>query len=448
MSGSAMPLAARMRPQSLADCIGQTHLLGPNGLLQPMLREGRMHSMILWGPPGSGKTTLALLLSQHLGAVFYELSAVMSGVADIRKIVAQAEQERRYNRTSVLFIDEIHRFNKAQQDALLPHVESGVVILIGATTENPGFEINRALLSRAIVYPLNPMSESELVVLLQHALNTDAALGGLGSVWTEQALLQIARSAQGDARQALNQLEAVSAHLTPHAPMSESTLMAYLQLPLAGFDKQGDLFYDQISALHKSIRGSDPDASLYWLCRMLVAGTDPLYLARRLTRIATEDIGNADPRALTLCLQAWDVQQRLGSPEGELALAQAALYCAAAPKSNAVYRAFKEMQSVVKNTPGYAVPLHLRNAPTPVHQQIGASEGYQYPHDFPDGFVPGESYWPDEMKPVYTYQPSERGLETKIRAKLAHLKVLNQNASTPRSSAQLNPAERRAVDKD
>lgn len=433
MSATAMPLAARMRPKTLPQCLGQAHLLGPDGLLQPMLLEGQLQSMILWGPPGSGKTTLARLLSHHLGAVFYELSAVMSGVAEIRKIVTQAKEDQRYNRKSVLFIDEIHRFNKAQQDALLPHVELGVIVLIGATTENPGFEINRALLSRTIVYPLYPMSELDLVELLQRAVEQDDILRDLNHLWTASSLLHIARSAQGDARQALNQLEAISFHLLPNEPLSESTLMAYLQLPLAGFDKQGDLFYDQISALHKSLRGSDPDASLYWLCRMLAGGTDPLYLARRLTRIASEDIGNADPRALTLCLQAWDVQQRLGSPEGELALAQAVLYCAAAPKSNAVYRAFTEMQSLVKKTPAYPVPLHLRNAPTSVHQQMGASKGYQYPHDFPDGFVCGATYWPDDLTPESVYQPVDRGLETKIRAKLEHLKTLNENARVPRS---------------
>jgi len=446
MNHPAKPLAARMRPKSLADCVGQTHLLGPQGLLQPLLTQGRLQSMILWGPPGSGKTTLARLLSEHLGAEFFELSAVMSGVADIRKVIAQAQEEQRYGRTSVLFIDEIHRFNKAQQDALLPHVESGVVILIGATTENPGFEINRALLSRAIVYPLSPMTEPELVLLLQRALEQDEVLKPLQNLWSDEALEKIAYSAQGDARQALNQLEAVSAHLNPDEPISETTLMAYLQLPLAGFDKQGDLFYDQISALHKSVRGSDPDASLYWLCRMLAAGTDPLYLARRLTRIASEDIGNADPRALQLCLQAWDVVQRLGQPEGELALAQAILYCAAAPKSNAVYRAYKEMRSLVQQTPGYPVPLHLRNAPTAVHQQIGASEGYQYPHDYPEGFVPGESYWPEALNPEPIYQPVERGLEAKIRAKLLHLNTLNHEAPLSRAGRVAPESNNRRTD--
>lgn len=447
MNTLAQPLAARMRPQKLADCLGQSHLLGPEGLWQPMLQQGQLQSMILWGPPGSGKTTLALLLSQHLGAEFYELSAVMSGVADIRKIVAQAQVDQQYGRASVLFIDEIHRFNKAQQDALLPHVESGVVVLIGATTENPSFEINRALLSRAIVYPLLALSESDLLLLLKRALAHDVSLQPLQSVWTEDALARIAYSAQGDARQALNQLEAVSSHLKPNESISETTLMAYLQLPLAGFDKQGDLFYDQISALHKSVRGSDPDASLYWLCRMLAGGTDPLYLARRLTRIASEDIGNADPRALQLCLQAWDVQERLGSPEGELALAQAVLYCAMAPKSNAVYVAFKEMQKWVKQAPGYAVPMHLRNAPTAVHAQIGASVGYQYPHDHPEGFVPGASYWPDEMPPKAAYHPVERGLEAKIRAKLAHLKQRHQAELAARVQSS-QPNERRVDDKD
>ena len=447
MIDPAKPLAARMRPKTFSDCLGQDHLLGQDGLLQPLLQQGQLQSMILWGPPGSGKTTLARLLSDHLGAEFYELSAVMSGVSDIRRIVAKAQEDQRYGRSSVLFIDEIHRFNKAQQDALLPHVESGVIALIGATTENPGFEINRALLSRAIVYPLMPMSELDLMALLKRALHQDEALSPLQSSWTDAALQRIAYSAQGDARQALNQLEAVSQHLSAGQPVSETTLLAYLQLPMAGFDKRGDLFYDQISALHKSVRGSDPDASLYWFCRMLASGADPLYLARRLTRIASEDIGNADPRALQLCLNAWDVQQRLGSPEGELALAQAVIYCASAPKSNAVYRAFKEMQALLKNIPGHAVPMHLRNAPTAVHSQIGASDGYQYPHDAPDAFVPGVSYWPDEMTPQWVYEPVERGLEAKIRAKLLHLRQLNLAATKPQAQTNQSTGRQRN-DKD
>jgi putative ATPase len=331
----------------------------------------------------------------------------------------------------------------------LPPVESVVVVFIGATTENPGFEINRALLSRAIVYPLLALSESDLLLLLKRALAEDPIIKSRAHLWTDEALHKIAYSAQGDARQALNQLEAICAHLSSDKPVSDATLMAYLKLPLAAFDQQGDLFYDQISALHKSVRGSDPDASLYWLCRMLASGTDPLYLARRLTRIASEDIGNADLRALQLCLQAWDVQQRLGSPEGELALAQAVLYCAAAPKSNAVYRAYQEMQDFVQRTPGYSVPLHLRNAPTVVHENIGASQGYRYPHDFPEAFVPGETYWPDEIHAQEFYQPVDRGLEAKIRAKLEHLKGMNQKASAAGSGhGSERFIERRADEKD
>nr|WP_239061631.1 replication-associated recombination protein A [Ideonella livida] len=416
-----MPLAERLRPAHWQDVIGQRHLLGPGKPLRLALERGRPHSMILWGPPGVGKTTLARLVAQTVRADFIVLSAVLAGVKEIREAVQRAQVSQQAGRATLVFVDEVHRFNKSQQDAFLPHVESGLFVFIGATTENPAFEVNSALLSRATVHVLRGLEAEDLQQLVARACQ---ALGQ--PAWPEEAVARLVDHADGDARRLLNAVERVAEVAEASGqPLSGVLVDQVLGDRLRRFDKGGDQFYDLISALHKSIRGSDPDASLYWLARMLDGGADPLYLARRLVRIASEDIGNADPRALPLCLAAAQTQERLGSPEGELALAQAVAYLAVAPKSNAVYLAWKAAQAMVKAAGTAPVPDHLRNAPTGLARQLGHGQGYRYPHDEPDGFAPGVSYWPDGMSSASLYQPVDRGLELRIREKLDRLRELD-----------------------
>ena len=409
------PLAARMRPTSLGGFVGQRHLLGPGRPLARLAESGRIASMILWGPPGTGKTTLARILAAAAGARWASLSAVLAGVRDVRAAIEDARLHA--GATTVLFIDEVHRFNKAQQDAFLPHVERGTVVFVGATTENPSFEVNAALLSRTRVYVLRTLDTDDLETLARRALDTE--LGGLGI--EDEALRLLLGAADGDARRVLNTLE-MAAQLADDTISHEHIAHASGQ-DYRRFDKGGDAFYDQISALHKAVRGSAPDAALYWLARMFDGGCDPLYVARRVARMASEDIGNADPRGLQLAMDAWEAYHRLGSPEGELALAQAVVYLASVPKSNAVHEAFNAARAYVRTHPSYQVPLRLRNAPTRLSKQLGHGEGYRYAHDEPDGYAAGERYFPDEMEEVRFYEPEDRGLERKVRERLATLRA-------------------------
>jgi len=428
------PLAARLRPTSLDDYFGQTHLLGPAGPLRLMLDQRSLHSMILWGPPGVGKTTLARLLAQSEECDFLSLSAVMAGIKEIREVVAKAKQNQAQRRKTVLFVDEVHRFNKSQQDAFLPYVEDGTFIFIGATTENPSFELNNALLSRARVYVLKSMDSDVLITVLERALASE--LGFSGRFTTEDGVLSaLAKAADGDARTALNLLE-IASQLSTNNVITMNVVATSLQNTFRRFDKGGDAFYDQISALHKSVRGSDPQGALYWFARMIDGGCDPLYIARRVVRMASEDIGNADPRALTISLNAWDVQERLGSPEGELAIAQAISYLACAAKSNAVYMAYKQLLSSIRQQPSYNVPMHLRNAPTKLMAEMGHGDEYRYAHDEENAFAAGECYLPEELKGSRFYQPVERGLEQKISEKLRYLDELNSTASRQRYNEQ------------
>ncbi|MDQ2075448.1 replication-associated recombination protein A [Marinimicrobium sp. ABcell2] len=431
------PLAARMRPRTLGDYVGQEHLLGEGKPLRDAIERGHLHSMILWGPPGVGKTTLARLFAEQADARFQTLSAVLAGVKDIRAAVAIAEQERAGSgRKTILFVDEVHRFNKAQQDAFLPYVEDGTLIFIGATTENPSFELNNALLSRCRVYVLRGLETTHVRQVLTQALeDVERGLGGKSVTVEGQWLDTLAKAADGDARKALNLLEIATDLADEHQGskvIDESVLAEVLAGDLRRFDKGGDLFYEQISALHKAVRGSSPDGALYWLVRMIDGGCDPLYLARRIVRIASEDVGNADPRALPLCLSAWDVQERLGSPEGELALAQAVVYLAAAPKSNAVYNAFNQVMAEVRQQPGYDVPMHLRNAPTQLMKSMDYGAEYRYAHDEPNGYAAGECYLPPELADRQYYHPVERGLEQKIKEKLAYFRQLDQQSEHQR----------------
>lgn len=416
------PLAARMRPQRLEDYVGQQHILAPGKPLREAIDAGHLHSMIMWGPPGVGKTTLARLMAGASDARFIAISAVLSGVKEIRASIEEAQLHKQMGEKTVLFVDEVHRFNKSQQDAFLPYVEDGTVIFIGATTENPSFELNNALLSRARVYVLRSLEEDDLLCLLKQALSDSRR--GLGQQQigaADETLREIARAADGDARRALNILE-IAADLAEHGEINEAVVRESLLGNARRFDKQGEYFYDQISALHKSVRGSNVDGALYWLARMIDGGCDPLYVARRVVRMASEDIGNADPRALQLCLNAWDVQERLGSPEGELAIAQAIAYLAAAPKSNAVYAAWNSIRKRIEETGSLEVPLHLRNAPTKLMKAQGYGAEYHYAHDFPEAYVPGESYLPEALADARFYEPVPRGLEIKIGDKLKYLR--------------------------
>lgn len=428
------PLAARMRPANLDEYAGQTHLLGPGRPLRVALEQGALHSMIFWGPPGVGKTTLARLIATLADAHFVTLSAVMAGVKDIRQAVDLARQQASQNgRQTILFVDEVHRFNKAQQDAFLPYVEDGTLLFIGATTENPSFELNNALLSRARVYVLKSLEADALGSLLDRALaDVDRGLGRHNLSIRNEAKRIVLEAADGDARRVLNLLE-IAADLVDDGGTIETELVSdLLNDTRRRFDKGGEAFYDQISALHKSVRGSNPDASLYWFARMLDGGCDPLYIARRVVRMASEDIGNADPRALTLCLNAWDVQERLGSPEGELAVAQAIVYLACAPKSNAVYNAFNAAMKDVASQTSHEPPLHLRNAPTKLMKELGYSQGYRYAHNEPEAYAAGEDYFPEALQPRRYYEPVNRGLELKIGQKLQYLRSLDAASSTQR----------------
>ena len=412
------PLADRMRPRSLDEVVGQPQLTEPARPLRRALEQGALHSMILWGPPGTGKTTLARLLADVAGARFVPFSAVVSGVKEIRQVMTEAEAEgMRLGRRTILFVDEIHRFNRAQQDAFLPYVEKGTIILVGATTENPSFEVNGALLSRARVYVLRPLGEAELVTILERALtDPERGLGRLGASVEPEALALIARLSDGDARTALNVLElAVS---EPGARLTQAAVREAAQKKTLLYDKSGEQHYNLISALHKSLRDSDPDGALYWLGRMLEAGEDPLYVARRLVRFASEDVGNADPAALRLTLDAKDAYHFLGTPEGELALAQATCYLALAPKSNAVYAAWNAVRRDIEEQPAEPVPLHLRNAPTGLMGNLGYGRGYQYAHDAPDAQV-SQEHLPDVLRGRVYYQPTDRGAEKEIAARLA-----------------------------
>lgn len=429
----AQPLAARLRATSLDEYVGQEHVLGPGKPLREALEQGALHSMIFWGPPGVGKTTLARLLAKVSDAHFETISAVLSGVKEIRQAVEVAQQHAaQYGRRTILFVDEVHRFNKSQQDAFLPYVEDGTLIFIGATTENPSFELNNALLSRARVYVLKSLDEAAMRKLVTRALSDPKGLGERHLSLPEESFAMLMAAADGDGRRLLNFLENAADLAEDGGEIAVASLHNLLGDTRRRFDKGGEAFYDQISALHKSVRGSSPDGALYWLARMLDGGCDPAYICRRIVAMASEDIGNADPRALPLCLAAWDAVKRLGSPEGDLALAQAVTYLACAAKSNAVYLGIKAAKQDVAEFGSLEVPLHLRNAPTKLMQQLGYGEEYRYAHDEPDAYAAGEVYFPDEMEPREYYQPVPRGLESKIREKLKHLRSLDSSSTRQR----------------
>lgn len=424
-TGAAQPLAARMRPQTIDDIVGQRHLLAPDKPLYQILKRGNIHSMIFWGPPGSGKTTLARVAGASCNAKFTALSAVFSGVKDIQAAVKAARMEPR---RSVLFVDEVHRFNKAQQDAFLPEVESGGLTFIGATTENPSFEVNNALLSRVRVYVLHRLSEDDLLLVLRHAMEADNELANSGVEASEEICRRIAATADGDARKALNLLEICVgvAQAQGATAIDDECVRFSAGETTRRFDLKGDAWYDQISAMHKSIRGSDPDATLYWMARMLDGGCDPLYIARRLVRIASEDIGNADTRAWDIALNAWMTYERLGTPEGELAIAHAAVYQACAPKSNAVYAAFNKATAAAKEHGSLEVPMHIRNAPTRLMRDMGYGRGYRYAHDEPEAFAAGERYLPEELAGTIYYEATRYGDEKVIHERLNYFRKLNR----------------------
>ena len=429
-SDALRPLAERMRPQTLDEMVGQRRLLARGSALRRAVEAGRVHSMILWGPPGCGKTTLALLLAKYADAEFRAISAVLSGLPDVRVVLAEAAERFANGRRTVLFVDEVHRFNKAQQDAFLPHIERGTILFVGATTENPSFELNSALLSRCRVHVMEAVSADDIAEALRRALaDEERGLGGQGLDVSGEALLQIAGAADGDVRRGLTLLEiAAELALGESGTVTEATLAQVLADRTRRFDKGGEQFYDQISALHKSVRSSNPDAALYWLARMLDGGCDPVYLARRLTRMATEDIGLADPRAQTMAIEAWDTYERLGSPEGELALAQLAIYLATTAKSNAAYVAYKAARRDVVEHGTQEVPLHLRNAPTKLMKQLGYAKGYQYDHEAEGGIALDQTGFPDAMGERTYYRPVNRGLEIKLGEKLARLREAREKA--------------------
>jgi putative ATPase len=427
-SDALKPLAERMRPRTLDEIVGQSRLLAEGRSLRRAIEAGKIHSMILWGPPGCGKTTLALLLARYADADFKAISAVMSGLPDVRVALADAERRFAEGRRTVLFVDEVHRFNKAQQDAFLPHIERGVILFIGATTENPSFELNSALLSRCRVHVLEAVSAFDIAAALRRAvIDAERGLGALNLDVDDAALATIAGAADGDVRRALTLLE-IAGELADDGRIAETTLAQVLADRTRRFDKGGEQFYDQISALHKSVRSSDPDAALYWCMRMLDGGVDPAYLARRLTRMAIEDIGLADPRALTLALEAWNTYDRLGSPEGELAFAELAIYLAVAAKSNAAYMAFNEVRAEVRANGTLDVPMHLRNAPTKLMKGLGYGKGYQYDHDADGGVALDQQCLPDALAGHEFYRPVERGLEAKIGEKLTALRAARKAA--------------------
>ncbi|PTR34497.1 recombination protein MgsA [Luteibacter sp. OK325] len=427
------PLAERMRPRSLDEIVGQQRVAGEGKPLRRALEAGKVHSMILWGPPGCGKTTLALLVARYADADFRAISAVMSGLPDVRKALAEAEGNFAQGRRTVLFVDEVHRFNKAQQDAFLPHIERGVIIFVGATTENPSFELNSALLSRCRVHVLDSVSPDDIVAALRRALaDSERGLGDLNLTVEDASLRLIASAADGDVRRALTLLE-IAAELADGGHIDDVTLEQVLADRTRRFDKSGEQFYDQISALHKSVRSSDPDAAVYWLTRMLDGGCDPLYLARRMTRMAVEDVGLAEPRAWRMALDAWDTFERLGSPEGELGLAQLAIWLAISPKSNAAYMAFNKAKATVKQMGTLDVPMHLRNAPTKLMKGLGYGSGYQYDHDAEGGVALDQQCLPDELVGMTFYEPVDRGLELKLGEKLAALRAARAAAREKKS---------------
>ena len=409
------PLAETLRPTELKDFVGQQHLLDSDKPIGKAINDNQLHSMILWGPSGVGKTTLARIISSQMGAHFEQMSAVLDGVKELRNIIKHAELYKQNDKSTILFVDEIHRFNKAQQDGFLPHIESGLLTLIGATTENPSFEINSALLSRARVYVLKKLSNEQLEIIALRAMKEQQI-----NLQSDGSLALIIENCDGDARRLINIVEQLAN--SSGKPLSQSDVIKILQKKLSSFDKGGDIFYQQLSAFHKSVRGSSPDGALYWMARMIVSGCDPKVIARRLLAIASEDIGNADPRALQICVNAWDVYERLGDKEGNRAIAQAAVFCACAPKSNAVYRAFNSAIEAAKESNDLEVPIHLRNAPTKLLEELGHGKGYRYAHDEPGAISKGQSYFPEEMGERIYYEPTERGLEIKIKEKLDQLR--------------------------
>ena len=409
------PLAETLRPVDLSDFIGQQHLLDSDKPIGKAIKDNQLHSMILWGPSGVGKTTLARIICSQMGAHFEQMSAVLDGVKELRNIIKHAELYKQNNKSTILFVDEIHRFNKAQQDGFLPHIESGLLTLIGATTENPSFEINSALLSRARVYVLKKLSNEELEVIALRAMKAQQI-----SLEDDGSLALVIENSDGDARRLINIIEQLTT--SSGKALKKTDVVKTLQKKLGSFDKGGDIFYQQLSAFHKSVRGSSPDGALYWMARMIVSGCDPKVIARRLLAIASEDIGNADPRALQICVNAWDVYERLGDKEGNRAIAQAAVFCACAPKSNAVYRAFNSAMEAAQESNDLEVPIHLRNAPTKLLKDLGHGKGYRYAHDEPDAFSKGQTYFPEEMGEKIYYEPTDRGLEIKIKEKLEQLR--------------------------